>query len=287
MKKCTDLQSYYTAVHRTATIDLNAVQSMIISRLSLDFLFETIGLSKSRLPLSPYTIQNFRPLTGVEKGIGGRGPAALRAQESLSGLLSGPLPNNQWMIEVESWFATGLARLQQSVVQYATGPPNVVDGAYISKPTDPISQMMCDNQQVRSTNNAINFSTLGIIIILLIGGLLIATSLVLDTLVGFVQRKRNLRDYQRVQWALNEKLQLQRLAYEEAGMGTWSGGTDLVPVTKPGETFGMPPDVDPDHPRIVGLKGSATHVGASSVYVTESGEELQLLPADDPISLRG
>jgi hypothetical protein len=26
------------------------------------------------------------------------------------------------MIEVESWFAAGLARLQQAVVQYATGP---------------------------------------------------------------------------------------------------------------------------------------------------------------------
>lgn len=175
------------------------------------------------------------------------------------------------MIEVESWFATGLARLQQSVVQYAAGPPNVVEGAYISKPTDPISQMMCDNQRVRSTNNAINFSTLGIVIILVIGGLLITTSLILDTLVGFIQRKWNMHDYQRVQWALDEKLQLQRLAYEEAGMGTWSGGTSVVPVIKFGETFGMPPDVDPDHPRIGGCKESSSNVGPSSVYKNESG----------------
>ncbi|KAI9868264.1 MAG: hypothetical protein M1830_005684 [Pleopsidium flavum] len=274
-QKCTDLQSYYTAVKRTASIEFNAVQSMITSRLSIDFIWETISLSK--VASVPHPIKKFRPLTRLGKGIGGRGAAALRAQESVSGIVSAQLPNNQWMIEVESWFATGLAKLQQLVVQYAAGPPNVVEGAYISKPTDPISQMMCNNQQVRSTSNAINFSTLGIVIILVIGGLLIITSLVLDTLVGFIQRKWNMRDYQRVQWALDEKLQLQRLAYEEAGMGTWSGGTSFVPVTKFGETFGMPPDVDPDHPRIVWHKESSSNVSPSSTYKNGSGEELQPL----------
>lgn len=266
---------------------MTAVQSMIISRLSIDFLFQTISYSKSMSPPVPLPTTTIKPLTELSKGIFGRGPAALRAQESVSGIASGPLPNNQWMIEVESWFATGLARLQQAVVQYATGPPNVVEGAYISKPTDPISKTMCDNQRVRTTNNAMNFSTLGIVIILVVGGLLISTSLVLDTVVGSVQRKWKMRDYQRVQWALHEKLQLQRLAYEEAGMGTWSGGTSFVPVTKFGETFGMPPDVDPDHPRFGGRKESGSHVGVSSVHKTESGEELQLLPGLDPISLHG
>lgn len=280
-QKCTDLQSYYTAVKSTPAIGFNPVQSIMTSRLSLDFLLETISYSRFA-PVS-YLIEKLRPLTKIRKGIGGRGPAALRAQELVSGIQSGPLPNNQWMIEVDSWFATGLARLQQSVVQYATGPPNVIEGAYISKPTEPISQMMCDNQQIRSTSNAMNFSTLGIVIILIVGGLLISTSLVLDSLVGFIQRKRNMRDYQRVQWALDEKLQLQRLAYEEAGMGTWSGGTAVVPVTRFGETFGMPPDVDPDHPRI-GRKGSGSNAGPNSVYKNESGEELQLLSSDDRIS---
>lgn len=284
---CTDLQSYYTAVHKTATLDMNAVQSLIISRLSIDFLWQTISYSKSTSPPVPLPTTTIRPLTELSKGIFGRGPASLRAQESVSGITSGPLPNNQWMIEVESWFATGLARLQLAVVQYATGPPNVVEGAYISKPTDPISKAMCDNQSVRTTNNAMNFSTLGIVIILVVGGLLISTSLVLDILVGFVQRKWKMRDYQRVQWALDEKLQLQRLAYEEAGMGTWSGGTSFVPVTKFGETFGMPPDVDPDHPRFGGRKESGSNVGVSNVYKTESGEELQLLPGVDPISSHG
>lgn len=282
-QRCTDLQSYYTAVETTASIELNAVQSLIISRLSLDFLFETMSFSK--VASSSIPDQEIPTTNKTFKGIHGRGPAALRAQESVSDIQSGPLPNNQWMIEVESWFATGLAKLQQSVVQYATGPPNVVEGAYISKPTDSISQMMCNNQQVRSTSNAMNFSTLGIVIILVIGGLIIITSLVLDTLIGFMQRKWNLRDYQRVQWALDEKLQLQRLAYEEAGMGTWSGGTSFVPVTKFGETFGMPPDVDPDHPRIAGPIKSSSNVSPSSVDKDGSGEERQ--PSDDPIPSRG
>jgi hypothetical protein len=148
--------------------------------------------------------------------------------------------------------------------------------APISKPTDPISKAMCDNQRVRTTNNAMNFSTLGIVIIVVVG-LLISTSLVLDILVGFVQRKWKMRDYQRPVGP-RRKLQLQRLAYEEAGMGTWSGGTSFVPVTVR-ETFGMPPDVDPDHPRFAGRKESGSNAGVSNVYKTESGEELSFFLA--------
>lgn len=125
---------------------------------------------------------------------------------------SPPLPSDQWVIEVECWFATGLAKLQNYVVWYATGP-NVVDGAYISKPQDPISQMLCNSQGLRSTGNITSFSTAGVIIILAVGGLLIFINLSLDTLVGYVQRRWNIRDYQHIQWVMEDKLGLPRVLF--------------------------------------------------------------------------
>jgi hypothetical protein len=44
----------------------------------------------------------------------------------------------------------------------------------------------------------------------------------------------------KLEWTLYELLQLQRMAYEGYGIGTWSGQTDLVPVTMFGEKFSLP-----------------------------------------------
>ncbi|ERF76832.1 hypothetical protein EPUS_09499 [Endocarpon pusillum Z07020] len=252
-QRCTHLQDYYDAVKQSADLDMSAVQSMIVSRLSLSFLYQTIHYC-----------------------INGRGAAALRATEAAAEAVSLPLPKDQWMIEVRSWFDTGLALLQQSVMQYAAGPPNVVGASYISRPADAIWQMMCDNQIVRSPGNTTNFSTLGVVIILSIGGILIVLSLSLDTMIGYIQQRWNYRDYQRVQWALNDKLQLQRLAYEGAGMGTWSGKTAIVPVTKSGERFRIPTDLVSRHfspdgsPELSSIQDSSV----TNVDISEQGQSL-------------
>ena len=180
----------------------------------------------------------------------GRGSSSLRAQETLDDLDQAPLPNNQWMTEVSSWFAVSMAKLQQSTVQYATGPPHLVAGSHLWKPTDDIDVAMCGSQKVRNSFNTLSFSVLGVAIILVVGAMLIFANLVLDLLVGCIQHRWNIGNHRRLQWVLDEKLQLQRMAYEEAGIGTWSGTTDAVPVTAYGERLGLPPGIDPKHPRL-------------------------------------
>ena len=49
---------------------------------------------------------------------------------------------------------------------------------------------------------------------------------------------------------MNETLQLQRLAYEEIGLGTWSGGAKSIPTTLAGEELGVLDLTDLDHPRL-------------------------------------
>jgi len=72
----------------------------------------------------------------------------------------------------------------------------------------------------------------------------------IDAVVRFFQRRFRIGAYKRLQWTLDEQLQLHPLAYEAAGQGTWTGGTSSVPTTKPEDQLGIPNGVDRDHPRL-------------------------------------
>ena len=200
---------------------------------------------------------------------------ALRASETLKGLVqTAVLPDNQWTIEVSTWFEISLAQLQEQTVRYATGPSYMSDDLEMIKPANQDEWNMCKNQISRSQSDTISFSMLGVTIILVIGSILIATSLVIDTLVGFIRRKYHRKEFKSLQWTLDEKLQLQRLAYEEAGQGEWTGCADPVPVTKKYDKIGVPKDVDEKHPRLSHTSGQPEKKDGDSV---DSGETESLM----------
>lgn len=161
---------------------------------------------------------------------------SMRAQEKVWGILSAPLPPDQWIREASWWFNIGLAKLQRDMVEYATGPSTLYPGYRIERPDDEIGKRMCNNQKMRSTEKSISFSTLGISIILAIGGIVIFINVFIDTIFDFIQQRFLHRGhYRNQQWILNEALQLQRLAFEGVGMGKWSGTSSFIPVTRLGE----------------------------------------------------
>ena len=127
-----------------------------------------------------------------------------------------------------------MARLQQTIVDYATGPSQTHAGMeFVAGIRD-----ACERQKIRSASGYTSFSMLGVLVILILGSGIMGTAMVMEIVVGFGMRKLSWKDHKRVQWAQDEKLQLLRLAYEGTGHGTWSGGTDAVPVTQKGEQFG-------------------------------------------------
>lgn len=95
-----------------------------------------------------------------------------------------------------------------------------------------------------------NFSVFGLAITLAIGGLIIVLSYIIEPLVNWIQKSRNLNAYARLEWSTNDTLQLQRLAHEELEMGTWDCYTAAVPVTKRGEMLAVLDLGDLDHPRL-------------------------------------
>ncbi|KAL9131417.1 MAG: hypothetical protein Q9217_000631 [Psora testacea] len=228
-KKCTSLTGANIVEKEVPNLDLNNIQHAT----ELRFRYATTFLT-------------------TYSSVRSRGANALLASETLSRdiLTQVGLPSNQWIIEVSNWFAVSMAKLQRLTVNYATGPDYIRSGLNLAPAVTKTDIALCKQQKIRSPNGYISFSVLGLSIILIVGSLLIFASLVLDIVIGSLREKLNWKDHKRLQWAVDEKLQLQRLAYEEAGQGQWRGGTNAVPVTAPGDAFGIPMPVDKRHPRL-------------------------------------
>ena len=249
-EECTALTALNLISHDLGRIGLNDVQFNTAIRLG-----------------------NTMPSLTTYASVNSRGANALRASETVDGTNQIALPDNQWITEVSAWFAVSLAKLQQKTVQYATGPSYASDGILLVRPINEEQRNMCKNQIVRSQGGTISFSVLGVCIILVLGGTLIVTSVVIDTLVGFIRRTFHSKEHKSLQWILDGKLQLQRLAYEEAGQGHWRGCASSVPVTEMDDKIGVPKHVDPMHPRLSRISGQPEQTDTGG-YETAEAEGL-------------
>ncbi len=97
-----------------------------------------------------------------------------------------------------------------------------------------------------------SFSVLGIALIFSIGGLVMVLDRALEPLLNFIGRRWRLsgprQAFARVEWRSNATLQLQRLAHEHAGAGTWSNAAGANPVTLANEALALLDVSDEDHP---------------------------------------
>ncbi|KAL8819482.1 MAG: hypothetical protein Q9223_002094 [Gallowayella weberi] len=215
--------------------------------------------------------------------IASRGVNALRASETVvpNTFFQIGLPNTQWMVEVSSWFAISMAKLQLKTVQYATGPPYIPEGYNLVGPESKEEENICKNQIIRNAKGTTSFSVLGVTIILVVGAVLILGSFALDPTVQLVRHTMRKNEYKIIQYAVDGTWQLQRLAYEEAGQGHWSGGVNSVPLTRVEDKIGLPRDANQTHPRLSQASKPNEHVLDLEELVVdpESRSELkQVLP---------
>ncbi|KAF2090371.1 hypothetical protein K490DRAFT_35524 [Saccharata proteae CBS 121410] len=177
------------------------------------------------------------------------GISALSARATMGGGLQSPLPDNQWQLEVQHWYQILMANLQRMMIEAAVGPADAKLDVWMVKPSTREGRTLCASQKVKSTSYT-SFSTLSLILVFVLGGLIIAVSYTLEVLTSFVSRRLRLGLYQRVEWTANETLQLQRLAHEELGAGNWETRTRGVPVTAFGERLAVLDLSWPEHPRL-------------------------------------
>lgn len=168
--------------------------------------------------------------------VNARGSAALKANDVLVGLSSPGLPDDQWVVETSTWFAQTLAAVQSAIVQYATGP-GTTEGEVVA-PSNKYDATGCKNQLVDSSGAYQNFSMLGIAIVVGVSGLIVLVSFILRPLTNLLFYRGNSRRWHRLLWIMEDKLQLQRLAYQGGGHRQgWEDVHETVPVFEKGQLF--------------------------------------------------
>ncbi|KAI0196934.1 hypothetical protein F4808DRAFT_439331 [Astrocystis sublimbata] len=179
------------------------------------------------------------------------GALSLTAHKTLSEGGQRPIPNNQWQLDVAHWWATRLAALQATFVNTAIGPPDSfhIPREFIDGPTDSNEKVACNSQKIRSAAYT-SFNMLGLSLFFGIGTLIVTASLLLEPLLAFLHKCWGYQQHAYLEWVSQETLQLQRLAHEELGFGTWSGATDAIPTTKLGEKLADLDLSDPEHPKL-------------------------------------
>ncbi|KUJ06526.1 uncharacterized protein LY89DRAFT_790396 [Mollisia scopiformis] len=180
----------------------------------------------------------------------------LLASSNMMSAISAPIPPNQWTLEAANWFATSINLLQRGLAEDATGLPSPYSKYTANAAAnDPALKWFCDNFIMRD-NRYTSFSILAISFVLGVGGLIIILSLYFESIIGWMQVRWKRGIYRRVYWKLDSVLQLQRMAYEEAGLGAWERCGHEVPVTA--EKIQVATEWDAWHPTIRGKAVSSS-----------------------------
>ncbi|KAI0439426.1 hypothetical protein F4803DRAFT_564555 [Xylaria telfairii] len=176
------------------------------------------------------------------------GPASLASQSTKIGVFQGPLPSNQWQLDVIRWSDIYMATLQAGFLRTAYFNP--ADSSLLGMRTNftsPELLKLCNNQKIRSTEYG-SFNLFALLFTFVVGFLIIITSYLLEPISNLLYNRWGYKKYAHLEWSTNATLQLQRLAHEELGFGTWSKGTEEVPATRDGELLACLDLTNPVHP---------------------------------------
>ena len=198
---------------------------------------DRIGYNEKQMRIYTRLIQALTA-SSIGEIASGLGNDALLAGSKLlgAGEVNVPLPNDQWIQELNYWFGMHLTNIQLQVVQYATGTGNLAwDRNFVAPGAE--DEWWCTNQMVqRSDYSSINM--LGVILILCFGILFVLVNTSLDRVVTAIRSKKR-KAHGVSPWIMHHVLQLQSMLYEALGAGSWNREA-LTPVTIGRATFGLP-----------------------------------------------
>lgn len=246
---CADQYQFCTPSGDSYCTPLTALNPLITAAETLTWANDKQKATIDRIILSLHNAQIFYSTFG-------RNAAALLANERVIQIISSSLPNNQWMIEVQEWFAVALARMQHALVEFVTGPPVVLDGMSFITMNGTDSKALCQAQIIRMPGEHQSFSVFGLALTVVLGLLTILLSLTIESIGSFV-RTRWMDDpkRKRIQWTLDGKLQLLRMAEEYTGRGTWIRLAEDTPVSvERDRIFRLPKDLDLKNPGLRSLR---------------------------------
>lgn len=163
----------------------------------------------------------------------GRGGSALQASLSAVENVQNPLPDDQWKRELDGWFDTSLARLQREVQDFAAPKSGAKSGDSPVELDDDQAEM-CDRQVVKgdARGGSVNYRLVPLIVVIILCGLILLLSLVLEHAVALLQRLSHKGLRRREDWVQHGKFQLQREVLSSTGVQGWRNVDRSVPWTR-------------------------------------------------------
>lgn len=131
------------------------LSSWVDAQIGASELFESTMDSTDSPSTESHRVSRFKWLTAmltyavpdVSYAVGQLGSSSLASTRSLYGNMMGPLPNDQWQVDVMQWWATYLAGIQGGVVSTAVGPMDSSQDHLRMKPYNQwIQDTLCNNQ---------------------------------------------------------------------------------------------------------------------------------------------
>lgn len=176
------------------------------------------------------------------------------------------LPSDQWIIEINRDYGSGLNDVQLESLEFVAGPSDPADAKYTVELPDK-DKWMCTNQIIRRDGYA-SFNILGLVIILAVGGCFIVLNLTLRNIFGRVQQRSKSGQLRNAEWQDYGLLQLHRSALQAQGISQWESLDGDVPVISYGEGFFLPSQHkgEPSHG-----DSASKESGTSVIEVTGTG----------------
>ncbi|EMD67266.1 hypothetical protein COCSADRAFT_188049 [Bipolaris sorokiniana ND90Pr] len=178
-------------------------------------------------------------------------PTLLSRSTVLLNLQVATIPKDRWQDEREHVYKASLAAIQSMMVEHARG--FAISGSTLCK-GEKMCRRICHSQKMRSSKHY-SFSAWTLGVILIVGSTLMLTSAFVEELFALFLRYPRLRSakliYSYFEWQAGSTLQLQRLAHENLGLGTWTRTDEAIPVTELGDTLGVLDVTKSKHVRMV------------------------------------
>lgn len=199
-----------------------------------------IGLNQAQVAAAEL-VMNISIDANVFASVFGIGRAALLAGDQVfQEILSESLPDNQWQLEANNFFAISLARLQASVIEFTSKSSDNMVGQYLMPASSDQQRYLCNNQKIRNVGGYESFTAAAVFIIIGVGLIILIISTTIDTCFEAFQKHFQWKYHKVMQWKTDSKFQQQRIAMAESGFGTWTGAYKAIPLIARGEMLAIP-----------------------------------------------
>ncbi|KAK3216799.1 hypothetical protein GRF29_1g994803 [Pseudopithomyces chartarum] len=158
-------------------------------------------------------------------------PIHLLASDTSNDGVQMPLPDNQWILELQDMHNRVLTSIQRSIVDYARGPSSKAARQFLAVP-DENFKALCGMIRARTSGRFASINTYGLAVVVGLGTVIVLMNVFLESAIRGVQRWRKVPHGGVDAWVEDGLLQVHKGTVVLREGEEWRGEDGAVPVIK-------------------------------------------------------